>query len=110
MKLFAGNKHENLEHALKAAYRDRTFPELNLRWKQNTMRAIRAVSLRKTVFNPAMFAQCVVWRFVMVASVLTAMLLGYMWYYGLNPFYDLHEFFLEHPGQLTAMRQAYEEF
>jgi hypothetical protein len=110
MKLFDEKKYEYLEHLLKAAYHDRKIPKLNLRWRQNVMRAIRRLSPLKTTFNPFAFLQYFVWRFVTVACLVVVMLLGYMWYSGLNPFYDVNELLLDDSVQLAAIQQAYEEF
>jgi hypothetical protein len=110
MKLFSEKKYEYLERTLKAAYHDRKIPELNLHWRQDIMRAIRSLGPLKTVFNPLVFAQHFSWRFVTVACLVVVMLLGYMWYSGLNPFYDVNELLLDDSVQLAAVRQAYEEF
>ncbi len=110
MKLFNDKKYEYLEHRLKAAYHDRKIPELNLLWRQNVMRAIRRLGPLKTTFNPLAFVQHFAWRFVAAACVVVVMLLGYMWYGGLNPFYDVNELLLDDSVQLVAVRQVYEEF
>ena len=110
MKLFDDPKYTYLEHALKAAYHDRNIPELNLRWKQNVMRAIRRLEPLKTTFNLVVFVEQFAWRFVTVVCLMVVMLLGYMWYNGHNPFYDVNELLLDDSVQLAAIRQAYEEF
>lgn len=110
MKLFDDEKYEYLEHALKTAYHDRKVPESSLRWRQDVMRSIRRLGPLKTAFNPLTFVQHFAWRFVAVACVVVVMLLGYMWYNGLDPFYDVNELLLDDSVQLAAVRQVYEEF
>ncbi len=110
MKVFDNPKYEYLEHTLKVAYHDRKIPELSLRWRQGVMRAIRSLGPLKVAFNPLAFVQHFAWRFVTVACVVVVMLLGYMWYSGLNPFYDVNELLLDDSVQLAAVRQAYEGF
>lgn len=110
MKLFDDKKYEYLERTLKAAYHDRKIPELNLWWRQDVMRAIRRLGPLTKTFNPFTFLQYFVWRFVTAACLVVVMLLGYMWYSGLNPFYDVNELLLDDSVQLAAVRQAYEEF
>ena len=110
MKLFNDKQYEYLEHTLKTAYHDRKIPKLDLRWKQGVMRVIRDLGPLRVAFNPLAFVQHFAWRFVTVACVMVVMLLGYMWYSGLNPFYDVNELLLDDSVQLVAVRQAYEEF
>ena len=109
MRLFDDKKYEYLEHALKAAYHDRGIPELSIRWRQQVMRTIRQIGSPHGMFKPITFAQQFVWRFVMVACVVMVMLLGYLWYAGRTPFYDVNELFLDESVQLTVV-QLDEEF
>jgi hypothetical protein len=109
MKLFDDVQYEYLEHALKAAYHDREAPELSLCWRQDVMRVIRRLGSLKTPFSPSMFVQHFVWRFAAVACVVVLILLGYMWYGGLNPIDTVTERFRDDPLQLTIV-QVYEDF
>ena len=110
MKLFDDPTYTYLEHVLKIAYHDRNIPALNLRWKQNVMRAIRYLEPLKATFNPLVFVEQFAWRFVTATCLVVAILLGYMWYHGHNPFYDVNELLLDDSVQVAAVRQVYEEF
>jgi hypothetical protein len=109
MKLFDDKQYEDLEHAFKTAYHARKAPELSIHWRQHVMRAVRSIGPLTATFNPVMFAQRFVWRFVTAACIVVVMMLGYMWYFGVNPFYDVRELLLEDSVQLVALQEVYEE-
>ena len=109
MKLFDDKQYEYLEHAVKMAYHDRKVPELSIRWRENVMRAVRNIGPLTATFNPIMFAQRFVWRFVTAACIVVVMLLGYMWYAGVSPIEDVTDRFRDDPVQLTIV-QVYEDF
>lgn len=107
MKLFDHKKYEDFEQTLKTAYRNRDIPEQSVRQKQNIMRAIRHLEPLTMKFNPLIFIEHLAWRFTVVACLVVAILLGYMWYAEINPIESVAERLLEDP--VTVVR-VYEGF